>query len=444
VTGPGRPTYLSGHLAPVPDEIEARDLEVTGTLPPELAGRYFRNGPNPRPGEDGGHWFVGHGMIHGVRLVGGRAAWYRNRWVRTRALDGAPLVRDDGSLDLAANPANTHVIRHGERILALCEAGLPYALTPELDTVGPCDFGGRLTTAMTAHPKEDPVTGELHFFGYGALPPYLTYHRLSAAGDLVESREVAVPGPTMMHDFAVTERHVVWLDLPVVFDLALLGSGMPYRWDDDYGARLGVMRRDGTSDVTWCEVDPGYVFHVGNAHDDANGDLVLDAVRYDPEAFARIWTRIGGARDPASAAAGAPSARLHRWTLDPATGTRAEEPLDDRPVEFPTIDATRTGRPGRYLYAVAEDAVLKYDLRTAAAREHRLGAGTEAGEAVFVPAAGPRAEDDGWLLSVVGDRAGTGSALLVLDAADLAVVATVHLPRHVPAGFHGNWFPDTG
>lgn len=87
------PPYLTGHMAPVPDETEARDLPVTGVLPPELTGRCFRNGPNPLPGEDPGHWFGGHGMLHGIRLRDGRARWYRNRWVRTSLLAGTPLPR---------------------------------------------------------------------------------------------------------------------------------------------------------------------------------------------------------------------------------------------------------------------------------------------------------------------------------------------------------------
>lgn len=145
-------TYLEGHLAPVPDEIDAVDLPVTGVLPEELTGRYFRNGPNPKPGVDPGSWFAGDGMIHGVRLRDGRAEWYRNRWVRTsRFTHDAPYVTERGP-DRAAVQANTHVIHHAGKILALVEAGFPYEMSGELDTVGPCDFGGRLTTGMTAHP----------------------------------------------------------------------------------------------------------------------------------------------------------------------------------------------------------------------------------------------------------------------------------------------------
>lgn len=432
--------YLEGHLAPVSDETEAFALSVTGTLPPELTGRYFRNGPNPTPGTDPGHWFAGDGMLHGVRLAEGRAEWYRNRWVRTSRLAGVPWMDDEHHVDLTAVSANTNVIRHADRILALVENGLPYEMTPELGTVGPVDFDGRLTTAMTAHPKEDPVTGDLHFFGYAARPPYLTYHRLSAKGELVHTREVTVPGPTMMHDFAITENHVVWLDLPVVFDIELVGRSLPYRWDDGYGARIGVMRQDG-GEPTWFDVEPGYVFHVGNAREDERGRVVLDAVRHAREHFVSVWGRMRGSADPTSAD-GSGASLLYRWTLDPATGGVAEEQLAGENIEFPTINDTLTGRASRYRYAVWDESIVKYDLTTGASSHHHTGEDVAPGEAVFVPADGGRAEDEGWLITIVTDRRARGSNLLVVDAASMARVATVHLPRAVPAGFHGAWLAD--
>jgi len=166
--------------------------------------------------------------------------------VRTRQLaEEVKPFRADGTRDLTVGSANTSVIEHGGKILALVESSFPYGVTSSLNTVGPCDFGGRLTTAMTAHPKEDPATGELHFFGYGFTPPFLTYHRLSADGQLITSFPVEVGGPTMMHDFAITENHVVWLDLPVVFTPELIGRGIPYDWSDTYPSRIGVMAKDG-------------------------------------------------------------------------------------------------------------------------------------------------------------------------------------------------------
>ncbi|GAA4535369.1 carotenoid oxygenase family protein [Pseudonocardia xishanensis] len=442
------PLYLRGHLAPVPDEIEARDLPVEGSLPPELTGRYLRNGPNPLPGQDPGHWFAGHGMLHGVRLREGRAEWYRNRWVRTEALEGHPFVRPDGTFDRAAVTANTHIVGHAGRLLALVENGFPYEVTPELETVGPRDFGGRLTTAMTAHPKTDPTTGDLHFFGYGALPPLLTYHRLDAAGELVTSAEIAVAGPTMMHDFAVTERHAVFLDLPMAFSLeAAMAGSLPYGWSDTYGARLGVMPLDRPGEVRWFEIDPCYVFHVGNAFEDAAGRIVLDVARYAPEDITAVWDSIGpNEAGHASAAAAAGVATLHRWAVDPAAGTVSQTQLSDQGLEFPTVDDDLAGRSNRYLYAVADSgtraAVLRHDAETGAVAAHELGADVVAGEAVFVPAADRRHEDEGWLLSITTTRDGRASDLLVLDASDLSRVARVALPRGVPAGFHGSWNAD--
>ncbi len=429
------PTYLDGLLAPVVDEITAENLQVSGTIPQELRGRYFRNGPNPKPGEDPGHWFVGPGMIHGIRLRDGKAEWYRNRWVRTAQLAGRPFVGPEGP-DLTAVSANTNVIRHADKIFALVENGFPHEITPELFTVGAYDFKGRLTTAMTAHPKEDPDTGELHFFGYGFWAPYLTYHRLNAQGDLVESREIDVPGPTMMHDFAITEHYVVWLDLPMVFDLESAGKGMAYQWSDEYGARLGVMSKQ-TKQVQWFDVDPCYVFHVGNAHED-EGRVVLDAVRYSPRQMKAMWARIGGSPNPANETDGT---TLHRWTLDLASGGIKEEQLDDRHVEFPSMNELHLGRPSQYLYAVTGNAIVKYDTVTGRTDARELGRAP--GEAEFVPRMDARFEDDGWLMSIVTDHDGTSSDLMIFEAVGLDWVAKIHLPRRVPSGFHGNWLADS-
>jgi carotenoid cleavage dioxygenase len=446
------PLHMTGNLAPVPDEIDAVDLPVDGALPPELTGRYFRNGPNPLPGQPSRHWFTGHGMVHGIRLRGGSAEWYRNRWVRTKALAGASMIDAKGHIDHSVGVANTHVVRHAGRIMALVESSFPHVITSELETVGPYDFDGRLTTAMTAHPKTDPVTGELHFFGYGFAPPYLTYHRLSATGELVANAEIVVPGPTMMHDFAITDRHAIFMDLPMTFSLERLATGMPYGWDESYGARLGVMPLDRPGEVRWFSVDPAYVFHVGNASTDAEGRVVLDAARYAPADAVAMWDGLGA--DPAghaAAAAATGAARLHRWVLDPATGTSTETPLAERPVEFPTLDDDRVGRHARYRYAVSDTGdtagIVKFDATTSVVTEHVLGPETVAGEAVFVASGAPgRAEDDGWLLTITTRRDGSASQLLVLDATDVAgrPVAAVTLPRGVPSGFHGSWIPDEG
>lgn len=444
----GKP-YLEGHYTPVPDETTATGLVVRGTLPPELRGHYLRNGHNPKPGVTPSHWFKGSGMVHGLRLADGRAEWYRNRWVRTPLLDGAPGHHPDGTPDLAASVAGTHVIEHGGRILALQEANLPYELTPELDTVGAFDFHGKLTTAMTAHPKEDPATGELHFFAYSPFPPHLVYYVASAAGEIKRVEVVEGAGPSLMHDFALTENHVVWLDLPVVFDRAET-SGIPYRWSDAYRPRIGVMPRVGAPVVTWFEVEPGALLHVANAHEDAAGRIVVEGPRYDRAAWETSWKWwIGAPGHPAEPLTGAAQ---WRWVLDPATGRAGEELLDGLVTEFPTINEDVLGRFNRYSYAVAfpgaglrEHGVVKYDVRTGERQLAPMGEGRMPGEAVFVPSAEGSGEDEGYLLTIVSDLVRDTSELLVLDATDVRrdPVAVVELPRRVPSGIHGSWIPDS-
>jgi carotenoid cleavage dioxygenase-like enzyme len=435
--------YLEGNFAPVRDETTAYDLPVDGAIPPALEGRYLRNGPNPAAG-DPGHWFFGEGMLHGVEVRGGRATWYRNRYVRTESFEaGRRIVGENGMLDLEANIANTHVICHAGKILALVENRAPTEVTPELETVGPFDFDGRLTTAMTAHPKRCPVTGELHFFGYGVFPPLLTYHRADPAGNLVQSEEITVPGPTMLHDFAITEHSVVFMDLPVVCDPALLmAKTMPYRWSDDYGARIGVMPRGGgNTDVRWFDVEPCYVFHGLNATERQPGHLEIDVARYP-----HLWRDGQDAFEPTT---------LHRWTIDVAAGTVKEQTLDDRSVEFPRVDERRVGLPARFGYAVQtrpgpdgfamETALVKYDLASGATEEHRFRPGCVPGEGVFVPAADAASEDDGYVVAYVYDAGRDGSDLVILDASDFTAspVATVTLPQRVPFGFHGSWVADS-
>ena len=219
--------FLDGPFAPVTEEITAFDLPVTGQVPAGLDGRYLRNGPNPMGLEDPGyHWFLGDGMVHGVRLRDGRAEWYRNRWVRSRAVAEArgetwPGPVHEG-IDFAAN---THVIASAGRTLATVESGpLPYELTDELDTVGPCDFSGTLPGGFAAHTKADPVTGDLHAIAYYWAWDHVQHVVVGSGGRVTSATNIPVTDGPMMHDFALTGRYVVLFDLPVTFSMdAVIG-----------------------------------------------------------------------------------------------------------------------------------------------------------------------------------------------------------------------------
>ena len=442
---PETPFHLQGNFAPVSEEVTATDLPIEGALPPELTGLYVRQSANPFTGVSD-HWFMGDGMVHGVRLEAGRAAWYRNRYVKTPYLENpdAKRISDAGVVNRTVSKANTHVLKHGGQLLALEEGSFPYVLTDELETVGPMDYAGQLDSAFSAHPKICPVTGEMLSFGYGQFDPLLVYLRVSPDGRLVQKEEISVGGPTMMHDFAVSEKHAIFMDLPVVFSLddALKGN-MPFAWSDDYPARMGVMPRTGSdADVKWFDVNPCYVFHTLNAWDEGNS-VVLDACR-----SSEVWRKAGEM-------AGNGKLTLHRFTFDLDSGNVKEETLDDRPMEFPRVAAGVVGQKNRFGFTLRLDpaeggdpdfkGILKTDFQTGKSEMHDYGAGNNSAEAVFVQAEGADPNsDEGWVMSYVHNENSGKSQLVVLDASDLTKepVARVSLPQRVPYGFHGSWIPD--
>lgn len=440
--------YLTDNYAPVTTEETVHALPVIGTLPAHLDGRYLRNGPNPIGNVDPAsyHWFIGDGMVHGVRLRDGKAEWYRNRWVRSASVAaalGEPTRPGptNGDFDFATN---TNVIGHAGRTFAIVEAGAnPYELTDELDTIGPCDFDGTLGGGYSAHPHRDPATGELHTVSYyWAWGNQVRYSVLDTAGRITKLIDIPTTGAPMLHDCALTATSVVIYDLPVTFDVdsAMAGVRLPYRWNPDYPARVGLLARDGNdAAVQWFTIDPCYVFHTMNAYDDA-GTVVLDVVRYD-RMFATDFT---GPNEDVP--------RLERWILDRATGSVRTAPLADGGHEFPRIDERRFGAAHRYGYTVGitadtdgaiglEDTLRRIDTVTGTATTRTFGAGTTVGEFVFVPNAPDAAEDDGVLMGFSFDAATDTSRLEVVDAATLESVAAVQLPVRVPAGFHGNWIP---
>jgi carotenoid cleavage dioxygenase len=453
--GEEAPWFLAANFAPVDAERTITDLEVSGSLPPQLTGRYVRTGPNPVDVGDPAnhHWFLGDGMVHGVELQDGRATWYRNRFVvspeqAARAgVDPVPTPADTTRSGQGfAGSGNTNVFHHAGSIWAINELSLPYELTPELDTVRAHNFGGPLPAGMNAHPKFDPATGEMHVMGYSFVEPFLRYHVVDAAGALTRTEEIAVGGPIMVHDMALTEQWVVAFDLPVVFDFELVAQGrrFPYRWDATYQARVGLMPRNGSgADTVWIDVDPCYTYHPLNAYDE-DGRVVVDLVVYST----MFEQHLEGPVDSFG--------RMERWVLDPAARTWSSTVVDERAQEFPRGDERLATRKHRYGYVMNASiyglggivdeptAVLKYDFEAGTVSAHELGAGRHPGEFVFVPESDDAGEDEGWLMGYVHDL-GTGtSELVVLDASDMGAepVARVHLPLRVPTGFHGNWIPD--
>jgi 8'-apo-carotenoid 13,14-cleaving dioxygenase len=443
--------YLEGVHLPLKAETTLTDLEVTGTIPVELDGRYIRIGPNPivPPNPGTYHWFMGDGMVHGVRLRGGKALWYRNRWIRSCAVsDALGEPHAPGPHVPPFDIVNTNVLGHAGATYALVEAGgCPVQLDEELNTIAYDPWGETLKGgSYTAHPHKDPKTGELHAICYFAQNLNEIRHVVvDTQGKVRREEPIAVEHGPSIHDSMISEKYVIVLDMPVTFSMRSLlgGQGFPYRWNPKHKARVGLLAKDGKgADTVWCDVDPCYVFHPCNAYDNADGTVTFDACVHASVFDESIQGPEGN------------GITFERWKIDPIARRVTRTVIDTDPQEFPRANEERTGLYYRYAYALgtpkAEDdtqsqgaSLFKHDLEAGTRQVHDFGPGRVAGEFAYVPAAGATAEDHGWLMGYVIDTADDTTELVILDAQNFAgpAQAAIRIPHRIPPGFHGNWVP---
>jgi carotenoid cleavage dioxygenase-like enzyme len=449
VTGRISP-FLRGPYAPIFGEHEAADLPVTGTLPAELDGLFTQIGPNPvtpprYSDADRYSWFTQDGMVCGVRLRDGRAQWARNRWIGSRRVtraQGKPTT--PGPRHMVSDTVHTNIVYHGGMLLALVETGcLPARLSPTLETIEYTDLAGALPRGFAAHPKLDPLTGELIAVSYSPLRTTVDYIVLNRDGGLAALERIPIGARPMMHDIALTPNHVIVFDFSVRFAPAALTRGrFPFRWDHRNPARLGVIsRKHPSARVRWFEVPPSFIFHTVNAYEE-DDRIVVDAIRYGRLFDTASGDYLGGT--DAFSETGLP----WRWTLDLKTGMAQAGQADETGQELPRINPRRIGQTFRYSYAVSgtDDSMLhetslliKRDFRTGDSEKRKHPEGQSPTEPVFVPRG--EAEDDGWILHYLIDPARKASSLVVLAAQDFTgpPVATIELPFKVPFGFHSSW-----
>lgn len=454
--------FLSGNFAPVAEEHTVEGLEVIGRIPADLAGSFLRIGPNPQfiPDVARYHWFDGDGMLHGVEFKDGKAT-YRNRYIKTDGylkekakgtwiwkglnsmMAGDVQVPPEGGM--SKNAANTALVEHNGTLYALWEGGDPHSVSlPGLDTIARVNFDGKLKHPFTAHPKVDVRTGEMMTFGYSPFPPHVMYSVVDAGGQIVHTTPITIPKGVMMHDCAITERHTIFLDMPLTFDIArAMKGGKAMAWEPENGTRIGVVPRMGSDkDVKWFDVATGFVFHTANAWEDGD-DVVLLASRSET-------TDVIGAADNADGGdSDSMTGQLYEWRLNMKTGAVAERVLDRLHSDFTRINDTMAGYPTRYVYSAhfdsdhgaMFDSVLKYDHETGTTQVHGFGPGRFGGEAAFAPAKGGKAEDDGYVITFVWDENTETSECVVLDARrfDAEPVARIKIPHRVPFGFHAGW-----
>lgn len=459
--------YLTGHHAPNRFEAHAPDLVIEGELPRDLAGVFFRNGPEPlfpTRGDDY-HWFDGDGMIYAFHFEDGRVGM-RNRWVRTEKYElerkagkrlfgvfGNPTMSDPSVAGTKYNTANTNIILHGGKLMALMEGALPVTMDPRsLKTVGEDDYGGAISGTFSAHPKVDHFSGELVNIGamiQGPDGPRIRFDTISADGTHARSELIDVPHMTLMHSFMLTENWVVFPVTPVDLDIGRAMRGGPANaWVRGRNTKLAVMPRRGTNaDVRWFEMDPRHMFHELNVWEEGDRIVADVATAHGTGLFPdEDGNRMTHAESKLS---------LRRWIFDMAANsdTVKEEMINERDIQFPRADDRLMTRRTRQAFANLNlnsvdgrvdgmDGVIRYDTQSGTEDIYHFGNGAAAGELVFAPRLGAKGEADGYAMTLVHRANASTSELAIFDAGDLAAgpVASVQIPFRVPSGFHCNYY----
>lgn len=441
-------TFLTGIHTPLEEEFSLENLEVKGEIPSHLDGRYVRIGPNPiNPNPATHHWFLGDGMVHGVKLKNGKAEWYKNRWIRSNEVSAhLGEAAMPGERHPRTDTANTNVLAMGGQTMAIVEAGgFPVRLSDELETIEHGPFEGAEVGSFTAHPHECPRTGEYHAICYDAEDMERVRHVvLNAEGKVIREEPIPVQDGPSIHDCMITENYVLIFDLPVTFSMKRLmgGYGFPYAWNPDHKARIGVLKRDGKGeDVIWCDVEPCYVFHPCNGFETHDGQIIVDVCAHE-SMFANSTEGPDSNSTP-----------FERWMIDLGERQVERKVIDARPQEFPRPNEAYMTKPYRYAYTVAlprdaatfmdDTGLFKHDLETGGKQTHHFGKGQMPGEFVFVEKPEAKAEDDGWLMGYVIDTENDTTKLVILDAANFEgePQAEIIIPHRIPPGFHGNWMP---
>lgn len=458
---------------------ESYQLEVlSGSVPQDLTGTLFRNGPglldiNGIPVQ---HPFDGDGMVCQFSFQEGKVH-FQNRFVRTEGFveeqaAGTILYRNvfgtqkpGGWLKNAfdfkqKNIANTNIIYWGNKLLALWEGGLPHRLDPQtLETLGIEKLDGVLGEgeAFAAHPWIEPRSSInnnqpclINFHLEPGLSTTIHTYEFDANFKLLRKQSHSVPGFAFIHDFAITPHYYIFFQNPVQFNplpfvLGFRGAGECIKFKPEENTRIWVIPRDKNSgeSVKELEVNAGFIFHHANAFEVKSNQLCVDSICYadfpevDPDSDFRDVDF--DALYPG---------QLWRFTLNLDTATVEKELVEPRCCEFPYAHPEKVGHSYRYLFMGTAhkprgnaplQAILKYDWET---QERLVWSAAPSGfvsEPIFVPKPESEIEDEGWVLTLVYNATKHTSELVILDGKTLEEVARLGLKYHIPYGLHGSW-----
>ncbi|EFC42714.1 retinal pigment epithelial membrane protein [Naegleria gruberi] len=478
---------MNGNFAPIHDELTITKLPIiSGEIPKDLNGIYARIGPNPQFNPLYNlHWFEGDGHIHALEFKDGNCS-YRNRFVQTEKYlqekeNGRPLAHSmimdgginpllkytyhylyermyrglNGPLKKGGGAANTNIIYHGGKFLALEEGHKPMEVTfPDLKTVGEFDFKGKLKHNFTAHPKIDPRNGEMIFFGY-ELNPRGTSFRYGVTDknlDIIHSHEFTkeeTPYVCMIHDMVITENYSIVGFYPLILDVKKVLTGEnPIVFDDTKPTKIAVFPRlyDGkSSKIQFFEAETGVAFHYINAYEEREGDDLLIKILVHVQKSFSMTDFSKGQPFP------------YEYTLNLTSGKLISEgflkTLDGNQLpsgEFPVVRGEITGQKNRFFYysLVVEkselfvaNSIAKVDLEKGNAFQTiTIPNNGMIGEVSIIPRS--EEEDDVYIVCYAYHEHSNSSTVFVFDGKTMnnTPLVNIELPRRVPFGFHGNFF----
>ncbi|RCJ20068.1 hypothetical protein A6S26_04900 [Nostoc sp. ATCC 43529] len=444
---------------------------ISGKIPDGLRGTLYRNGPArlERGDQRMGHWFDGDGAILAVNFTdAGATAVYR--YVQTtgykeeaaagKLLYGnygmtAPGVFWNQWLKPVKNAANTSVIALPDKLLALWEAGFPYALDLQtLETKGEDDLGGlNKGLAYSAHYKRDPRTGEIFNFGITpGLNARLHLYKSDATGKIIQKAAYSLDGIPIVHDFALAGQYLVFCIPPVRLNFfpVLLGSNYSdaLEWQPQLGTQILVFDRQTLSLVSRSEAEPWFQWHFVNGYLDANGLLIVDIARYEDFQVNQYFKEV-----PTGESHTAAQSTLTRIHLQPQTGkVTTIERIVDRHCELATVPQQNVGQASRYTYFCSFrkgteigkeilNAIARFDYQTETLVEANLKENLYNSEPL--PVQDAQNPDLTWVISTIYDGNSHSSEVWVFDGdrLDEEPVCKLALPSVIPHGFHGTWNP---
>jgi carotenoid cleavage dioxygenase-like enzyme len=465
-------TWASAIAKPVKEFSSTQLPILSGKIPDGLRGTLYRNGPArlERGGIHMGHWFDGDGAVLAVNFTDAVATGVY-RYVQTSGYqeEAAAGKLVYGNYGMTApgpiwnqwqkpikNVANTSVIALPDKLLALWEAGKPYALDLQtLETLGEDDLGG-LTKGLnySAHYKRDEQTGEI--FNFGISPGQnatLNIYKSDSTGRIIQQAAYQLDGSPLVHDFVLAGQYIVFFIPPVRLNILPLLIGInnysdSLKWQPRLGTQILVIDRVSLSVVSRGESEPWYQWHFANGYVDASGSVIVDIARYEDFQTNQYLKEVatGETHTPAKST-------LTRVHLHPQTGkvTSIQQLLNEH-CEFPNVPQQNVGQASPYTYMskfrlgtdISQEllnAIARFDHKTETLTEANLGENRYPSEPI--PAQSTQNPEQSWVLTVVYDGNSHSSEVWIFDSdhLDAEPLCKLGLPSVIPHSFHGTWNP---